>query len=79
MEPMRNQKMRMGIYDELVFGMVCRTTGSIWEFPIAENVLEKYIGHYNEMFGTNFSTKDSQTFTTIIMTLPKESAVKKLT
>ena len=28
----------------------------------SRNVLEKYIGHYNEMFGTNFSTKDSQSF-----------------
>jgi type I restriction enzyme R subunit len=28
----------------------------------SRNVLEKYIGHYNEMFGTNFSTTDSQTF-----------------
>lgn len=45
----------------------------------SRNVLEKYISHYNEMFGTNFSTKDSQTFTTIIMILPKEFAVKKLT
>ena len=28
----------------------------------SRNVLEKYIGHYNEMFGTNFTTKDSQSF-----------------
>lgn len=28
----------------------------------SRNVLEKYIGQYNEMFGTNFTTKDSQSF-----------------
>jgi len=28
----------------------------------SRNVLERYIGHYNEMFGTNFTTKDSQSF-----------------
>ncbi len=28
----------------------------------SRTVLDRYIGHYNEMFGTNFSTKDSQTF-----------------
>lgn len=26
------------------------------------NVLERYIGHYNEMFGSNYTTKDSQKF-----------------
>lgn len=26
------------------------------------NILEKYIGHYNEMFGMNYTTKDSQKF-----------------
>lgn len=28
----------------------------------SRNVLERYIGDYNEMFGTNFTTKDSQSF-----------------
>lgn len=28
----------------------------------SRNILERYIGHYNEMFGTNFTTKDSQSF-----------------
>lgn len=28
----------------------------------SRNVLERYIGHYNEMFGGNFTTKDSQSY-----------------
>lgn len=28
----------------------------------SRDVLERYIGHYNEMFGTNFTTKDSQSY-----------------
>lgn len=28
----------------------------------SRDVLERYIGHYNEMFGTNFTTKDGQSF-----------------
>ena len=31
-------------------------------FNHSRNVLDRYISNYNEMFGTNFSTKDSQTF-----------------
>ena len=30
--------------------------------PHKRDKLESYIGHYNEMFGANFSTKDSQSF-----------------
>ncbi|MCK0190665.1 type I restriction endonuclease subunit R [Arenibacter sp. F20364] len=30
--------------------------------PHKRDKLESYIGHYNEMFGSNFSTKDSQSF-----------------
>ncbi|WP_419870389.1 type I restriction endonuclease subunit R [Chryseobacterium sp. CT-SW4] len=50
-----------GIYDEPEFGMVAEPQAQYGESH-SRNVLERYIGHYNEMFGTNFSTKDSQDF-----------------
>lgn len=50
-----------GIYDEPEFRMVAEPQAQYGDSH-SRNVLEKYIGHYNEMFGTNFSTKDSQTF-----------------
>lgn len=45
--------------DEL--GLVAEPT-ALYGDSHSRNVLEKYIGHYNEMFGTNFTTKDSQSF-----------------
>lgn len=50
-----------GIYEEPELGMVAEAQTQYGDSH-SRNVLENYIGHYNEMFGTNFSTKDSQTF-----------------
>ncbi|MBT2622543.1 type I restriction endonuclease subunit R [Chryseobacterium sp. ISL-6] len=50
-----------GIYDEPEFGMVAEPQAQYGDSH-SRNVLERYIGHYNEMFGTNFTTKDSQSF-----------------
>lgn len=50
-----------GIYEEPEFGMVAEPQAQYGDSH-SRNVLERYIGHYNEMFETNFSTKDSQDF-----------------
>lgn len=50
-----------GIYIEPELGMVAEPQAQYGDFH-SRNVLERYIGHYNEMFGTNFTTKDSQSF-----------------
>lgn len=50
-----------GIYDEYeAFQMVAEQQASYGTH--SRDILERYIGHYNEMFGQNFSTKDSQSF-----------------
>ena len=50
-----------GIYEEPELGMVAEPKAEYGLYH-SRNVLERYIGHYNEMFGTNFTTKDSQSF-----------------
>ncbi len=40
--------------------------------------LESYIGHYNEMFGSNFSTKDSQSFYNYYNDISKKVKEKKI-
>src|SRR5690606_35955836 len=40
--------------------------------------LESYIGHYNEMFGSNFSTKDSQAFYNYYNYVSKKVKEKKI-
>ena len=52
-----------GIHEEEAddLGMVAEAAAQYGDSH-SRNVLEKYIGHYNEMFGTNFTTKDSQSF-----------------
>ncbi|MDN5481976.1 MAG: type I restriction endonuclease subunit R, partial [Chryseobacterium sp.] len=50
-----------GIYEEPELEMVAEPQAQYGDSH-SRNVLDRYIGHYNEMFGTNFSTKDSQTF-----------------
>ncbi len=50
-----------GIYEEYeAFQMVAEPQASYGTH--SRDILERYIGHYNEMFGQNFSTKDSQSF-----------------
>jgi hypothetical protein len=49
----------------------------IWRFS-CRNVLERYIGHYNEMFGTNLRPKTVKVFIIITMILLKELTIKKL-
>lgn len=50
-----------GIYDEYeAFQMVAEPQATYGTH--SRDILERYIGHYNEMFGQNFSTKDSQSF-----------------
>ena len=50
-----------GIIEEVELGMVAEPRAE-YGFNHSRNVLDRYISNYNEMFGTNFSTKDSQTF-----------------
>ncbi len=40
--------------------------------------LESYIGHYNEMFGSNFSTKDSQSFYNYYNDISKKVKERKI-
>src|SRR5690606_24636506 len=40
--------------------------------------LESYIGHYNEMFGANFSTKDSQSFYNYYNDISKKVKERKI-
>uniref|UniRef100_UPI004048DA10 type I restriction endonuclease subunit R n=1 Tax=Mariniflexile sp. TaxID=1979402 RepID=UPI004048DA10 len=40
--------------------------------------LESYIGHYNELFGSNFSTKDSQSFYNYYNDISKKVKEKKI-
>ncbi|WP_445737988.1 type I restriction endonuclease subunit R [Mariniflexile sp.] len=40
--------------------------------------LESYIGHYNDMFGSNFSTKDSQSFYNYYNDISKKVKEKKI-
>ena len=49
------------IEEEEILGMVAESRAE-YGFNHSRNVLDRYISNYNEMFGTNFSTKDSQTF-----------------
>ncbi|WP_299836035.1 type I restriction endonuclease subunit R [uncultured Tenacibaculum sp.] len=42
------------------------------------NKLESYIGHYNEMFGSNFSTKDSQSFYNYYNDISKKVKERKI-
>ena len=50
-----------GIIEEVELGMVAEPRAE-YGFNHSRSVLDRYISNYNEMFGTNFSTKDSQTF-----------------
>lgn len=51
-----------GIYEEdEVLGMVAEPKTE-YISNHSRDVLERYIGHYNGMFGTNFTTRDSQSF-----------------
>lgn len=50
-----------GIYEEEEFLSMAAETRDYISIH-SRNVLEQYIGNYNEMFGTNFTTKDSQSF-----------------
>ena len=50
-----------GIYDELEFGMVAEPQAQYGDSH-SRNILESYIGHYNEMFGTNFFNKGFSDF-----------------
>lgn len=61
--------------DEL--GMVAEPTAQYGNSH-SRNVLEKYIGHYNGMFGTNFTTKDSQSFYNYYNDIAKKVRNKEL-
>lgn len=50
-----------GIIEEPEFLMAAETKPEYGNSH-SRNVLERYIGNYNELFGTNFTTKDSQSF-----------------
>ena len=46
--------------------------------PHKRDKLESYIGHYNEMFGSNFSTKDSQSFYNYYNDISKKVKERKI-
>lgn len=46
--------------------------------PHKRDKLESYIGHYNEMFGANFSTKDSQSFYNYYNDISKKVKERKI-
>ena len=50
-----------GIIEEVEVGMVAEPRTE-YGFNHSRNVLDRYISNYNEMFGSNYSTKDSQDF-----------------
>lgn len=67
-----------GIYDDFdEIAMAAEPVSSYGENH-NRNVLERYIGHYNEMFGVNFTTKDSQSYYNYYNDIAKKVRGKQL-
>lgn len=59
--PEKNATGNFKLEDENDFALVAEPRANYGDFH-DRVVLERYIGHYNEMFGMNYTTKDSQSF-----------------